>query len=204
MNADETSLSEHASGAYALLIGQRRADLARQFNAAFPGPAEIVCEIGSGHGHFLTAYAQAHPTQPCVGVDIIGDRVERAIRKRERAGLKHLHFFHAEAKLFLKVLPASVRIAKVFILFPDPWPKTRHHKHRILQPEFLGLLRSHVTDNAELFFRTDHHSYFENAVASVRADPKWKLTNSSWPFEHETVFQKRAVIYHSFSARPQP
>jgi tRNA (guanine-N7-)-methyltransferase len=139
-----------------------------------------------------------------VGVDIIGERIIRAIRKRDRARLKHVHFFHAEARLFLEALPASVRICKVFVLFPDPWPKTRHHKHRILQPEFLALLRSHVTDNAELFFRTDHHSYFENAVASVRADPKWKLTDASWPFEHETVFQKRAAIYHSFSAMPRP
>jgi tRNA (guanine-N7-)-methyltransferase len=189
---------------YEQLIIDRRRRLAHELLLAFPDPAEIICEIGSGHGHFLTAYAQVHPDHTCVGVDIIGERIIRAIRKRDRARLKHLHFYHAEARLFLEALPPSVRIGKVFILFPDPWPKTRHHKHRILQPEFLTLLRSRVTDHAELFFRTDHHSYFENAMASMRAHPSWQLTDARWPFEHETVFQKRAAIYHSFSAMPQP
>lgn len=192
------------SGAYDRLMQERRVNLERALGDAFPGPTEIVCEIGSGHGHFLTAYAQTHLNQPCIGIDIIGERVDRAIRKRNRAQLLHLHFIHAEARLFLQALPAPVRICKVFILFPDPWPKTRHHKHRILQPEFLTLLRSRVTETAQLFFRTDHRSYFESAVASVRAHPKWAISDASWPFEHETVFQKRSEIYYSFSALPRP
>ena len=202
--SDRLPANDYTPSGYEKLIIDRRDGLARELHLAFPEPAEIVCEIGSGHGHFLTAYAQDHPDHPCVGIDIIGDRIMRAIRKRDRARLKHLHFFHAEARLFLEALPPSVRIGKVFILFPDPWPKTRHHKHRILQPAFLTLLRSKVTDKAELFFRTDHHSYFENAMASVRAHPAWTLTDARWPFEHETVFQKRAAIYHSFSAMPRP
>ena len=202
--SDLLPLNELEPTEYEKLLARRRLDLTHELSMAFPGPTEIVCEIGSGHGHFLTAYAQAHLSNPCVGVDIIGERIIRAIRKRDRARLKHVHFFHAEARLFLDALPESVRICKIFILFPDPWPKTRHHKHRILQPEFLTSLRPHVTENAELFFRTDHHAYFESAVASVRAHSGWKLTDASWPFEHETVFQKRAAIYHSFSAMPRP
>ena len=202
LNKDLAGISQ--SGAYDRLMQERRENLERELGDSFPDPTEIVCEIGSGHGHFLTAYAQTHHKQPCIGIDIIGERVSRAVRKRDRAQLKHLHFIHAEARLFLQALPAHVRICKVFILFPDPWPKTRHHKHRILQPEFLTLLRSRVTETAQLFFRTDHRSYFESAVASVRGHSEWAISDASWPFEHETVFQKRAEIYYSFAALPRP
>src|SRR5688500_15397996 len=89
---------------YQAMMALRRATLVEQLSAILPGPANFVCEIGSGHGHFLTAYAQQHPDQVCVGLDIIGERVERATRKRTRARLDNLHFLHAEARLFLDAL----------------------------------------------------------------------------------------------------
>ena len=82
-----------------------------------------MLEIGAGHGHFLTAYAAAHPERTCVGLDIIAERVERANRKKNRARLDNLHFLHASAEDFLASLPENVRFADVFVLFPDPWPK---------------------------------------------------------------------------------
>jgi tRNA (guanine-N7-)-methyltransferase len=164
---------------------------------------QFICEVGSGHGHFLTAYAQAHPAEVCVGIDIIGERVARATRKRDRAGLGQLHFLHAEARLFFETLPPAVLISKIFILFPDPWPKKRHHKHRIIQPDFLRLLRSRVRADAQLFFRTDHRPYFDYAQATVSEHPEWRLTAAAWPFEHETVFQQRAETHHSLAAEPR-
>jgi tRNA (guanine-N7-)-methyltransferase len=190
--------------AYEQLIALRRAKLKEQIESAFPPATRFVCEIGSGHGHFLTAYAKAHLDEVCVGIDIIGERVARANRKRDRAQLKHLHFFHAEARLFLETLPAAASISKVFILFPDPWPKTRHHKHRIMQSDFLTLLRSRVAADAEVYFRTDHRPYFDDAYASVQGHDQWRVTTTEWPFEHETVFQKRAETFSSFSAAPRP
>jgi tRNA (guanine-N7-)-methyltransferase len=182
------------------MIALRRATLVEQLSTILPGPANFVCEIGSGHGHFLTAYAQQHPDQVCVGLDIIGERVERATRKRNRARLDHLHFLHAEARLFLDALPTTAVISRVFILFPDPWPKTRHHKNRILQTDFLTLLRSKVGAAAEIFFRTDHKAYFEQASSVINLHPQWQITSVTWPFEFETVFQQRAETYFSFTA----
>ncbi len=188
---------------YGSIIASRRAILSTQMSSIFCPPNSFTCEIGAGHGHFLTAYAAAHPDQVCVGIDIIGERVERANRKRDRAGLTQLHFLHAEARLFLETLPPETMISKIFILFPDPWPKKRHHKHRIIQPEFLTLLRSRVRSDAQLFFRTDHQPYFNHAQKAVGDHPQWRITEAAWPFEYETVFQQRADTYHSFSAEPR-
>src|SRR5476651_1270177 len=82
-------------------ISKRRSDLQSEIGALLPPKAEIVCEIGCGHGHFLAAYAAAHPDQICVGLDISGERIARAVRKRDRARLANLHFIHAEANEFL-------------------------------------------------------------------------------------------------------
>jgi len=182
------------------MISARRFALIDQLNSIFSVSGNFVCEIGSGHGHFLTAYAQQHLDQVCVGIDIIGERVERAIRKRDRARLGHLHFLHAEARLFLNALPPTAVISRVFILFPDPWPKTRHHKNRILQRDFLTLLRSKVGTAAELFFRTDHEAYFDQASSTINLHPQWEITSGAWPFDFETVFQQRAESHFSFTA----
>lgn len=188
---------------YKLLIQERRSALADQLSRILGDCDRFVCEVGSGHGHFLAAYAQQHPDELCVGVDIIGERVERATRKRDRANLSRLHFLHAEAGLFLETVPPAVLITKVFILFPDPWPKSRHHKHRVIQPGFLSQLRSRVRSNADLFFRTDHRPYFEQALATVTRHPDWRVSEAAWPFEHESVFQQRAEKHYSFSAAPR-
>jgi tRNA (guanine-N7-)-methyltransferase len=169
--------------------------------AIAPAPADFVWEVGCGHGHFLTAYAAAHPTRVCIGVDIASDRIARARKKAERARLRSLHFLRTEASLFLEAMPASVRITAVFVLFPDPWPKLRHHKHRVLQPEFLEDLAHRAAPRCRLHFRTDFEPYFREARAVAEAASAWQLVDAPWPFEFETVFQSRAAEgYHSFIA----
>lgn len=185
----------------ALVAARRKALIAELSRISFPD-ATFVWELGSGHGHYLNAYAEAHPAKVCIGIDLIADRVARANRKRDRANLTQLHFLHSDARLFLEALPVGVTISDVFILFPDPWPKNRHHKHRILQPEFLSRLRPKLKPDAKLYFRTDHEPYFLRAQETIRMDRAWQLSDSPWPFEHETVFQQRAISYRSLCAEP--
>jgi tRNA (guanine-N7-)-methyltransferase len=85
----------------------------------------FVWELGCGHGHFLTAYAAAHPDQLCLGVDLSGERVARAQRKQHRAQLENLYFLRADARLFLEALPPTAKCSAIYVLFPDPWPKLR-------------------------------------------------------------------------------
>ncbi len=183
---------------------ERRRSLQRSLDHIFPTPREFVCEFGCGHGHFLVAYAQSHPATLCVGLDIESDRIERAKRKQERAKAAHLHFLQADARLFLEILPTEATFSDVYILFPDPWPKKRHHKHRLIQSVFLEKIRQHATNTTRIFFRTDYSSYFEDAREIFARHHGWQLVDEPWPFEYETVFQSRATSYQSLVARHRP
>lgn len=185
----------------------RRRGLRDRFVPIFSHNQSFVWEIGCGHGHFLTAYAQAHPEHLCIGVDIVSERIERAIRKRDRAGLPNLHFIHAEARLFLETLPIGVSFSRLFVLFPDPWPKLRHHKHRIMQPDFLADAAKRAGEGARLYFRTDFTPYYLDTKVVVEDHADWSLAINaveSWPFEHQTVFQSRAESFHSLIATRKP
>jgi tRNA (guanine-N7-)-methyltransferase len=189
------------SEAYRALTARRIEELQRELATIFNAADNFTWEVGSGHGHFLTAYAQAYPSKLCIGIDIVGERVDRAKRKRDRAKLKNLFFLRAEARLFLNALPAGVAYSDLFILFPDPWPKLRHHKHRILEPAFLTLAASRARESCRLFFRTDSDAYFNAAHVIVESHRSWKLLErQTWPFEFSTVFQQRAPSYRSLVA----
>lgn len=190
--------------AYLSLLEGRRRRLIDELRPILDGTNEFVCEIGCGHGHFLTAYAAAHPGKVCLGVDLVSERVERARKKRDRARLSNLHFLRSEARLFFEVLPAGARLAAVYVLFPDPWPKLRHHKHRIMQTDFLDILANRAVPDCRLYFRTDFGPYFAEAQATVREHPRWRLVDEPWPFEHETVFQARAASFASLVAAARP
>ncbi len=189
---------EKANAIHAARLADVRAQLATLRQT---WPRQITLEIGCGHGHFLNAYAQAHPGEYCLGLDIIADRIERAEKKARRARLANIAFSHAEANLFLEALPPEMSLHRIFVLFPDPWPKRRHHKNRLIQPDFLQTLAARAGEDARLYFRTDFEPYFKDAVATLKAHPAWQITTEAWPFEFETVFQSRADAFHSFTAR---
>jgi tRNA (guanine-N7-)-methyltransferase len=179
----------------------RRATLQHQLADLLAANPRITLEIGAGHGHYLTDYAAAHPEEFCVGVDLLRDRVERALRKRDRAKLANLAFLKAEAGEFIAALPSRVILQRIFVLFPDPWPKRRHHKNRLMQSDFLHALATHSTTETKLCFRTDDAAYFAAANAVVQAHPEWQTSSAPWPFERITVFQSRAAAYQSLVAQ---
>jgi tRNA (guanine-N7-)-methyltransferase len=182
-------------------VTQRRATLRAVLAAALPAHAAIVLEIGSAHGHFLVRYADEHPQKLCVGVDLRGERVDRAKRKAERAKLPNCHFIRAEARELIECLPPGITFAEVWVLFPDPWPKKRHHKNRLLQPAFFEFLAGRAGQGARLYFRTDYAEYFHEVAAFVPDLKTWRLDPAAtWAMEHETVFQARAPSYQSLVA----
>ncbi len=183
------------------ILQERRETLRSRLVGILPADAPLTLELGCGHGHFLTAYAQAHPNLLCIGIDIVGERIERAQRKRDRAHLTNLHFIRTEGNLFLTTISAPASIAEMFILFPDPWPKSRHHKHRIIQSFFLSAAARAMPTNAKMCFRTDHRPYFDDSKARISDHGAWELSDEAWPFEYNTVFQTRASTYYSWIAR---
>jgi tRNA (guanine-N7-)-methyltransferase len=182
-------------------VAKRRDDLRRSLAEVILPSARFVWEVGCGHGHFLAAYAKAHPDQSCIGIDITSDRIARAERKRERARLGNLRFIRADADDFIAAVPERARFTSIFILFPDPWPKRRHHKNRVVRPLFLTAAAARSEKGAELYFRTDHEPYFRDVAGAIDAHADWTVPHSqAWPFEEPTVFQKRATHHFSLVA----
>jgi tRNA (guanine-N7-)-methyltransferase len=181
-------------------IRQRDTDLRAACAALLPPAASFVWEVGCGHGHFLTAYAAAHPDRLCIGIDLATDRIGRAERKRVRSRLPNLHFLQAEAGAFLAALPGHARLSEIYVLFPDPWPKRRHHKNRLMQSAFLKAVASRAGEEARLYFRTDDESYFSTAERLIKHDADWKPVAEPWHFEVSTVFQARASSHRSLVA----
>jgi tRNA (guanine-N7-)-methyltransferase len=190
------------SAEYRARVASRREALGRQLRALLVGDTGFVWEVGAGHGHFLTAYAAAHKEVTCIGIDIVADRVARAQRKRNRARLERLHFLLAEADDFLACLPETARFSEVYVLFPDPWPKRRHHKNRVMKPSFLEAVAARVGKGGALYFRTDHEPYFREVAASLKGHASWRAEQTdALPFEEPTVFEKRAERHFTLVAR---
>ena len=191
---------------FASMAAARLQELAETTRNLFLGMETCVLEIGCGHGHLLTAYAAAHPEKTCIGIDIIADRITRANRKKDRARLANVHFINTSAEDFFAIFPSQIYVSELFIFFPDPWPKRRHHKNRLMQAEFLSKLSRWVTPSSRLYFRTDFTPYYGDTKAVLSGHANWDVIPEGaepWPFEHETVFQARAPSYQSLIARPK-
>jgi len=179
----------------------RQADLSALLATMYPEPVSLVYELGCGHGHLLSAYATAHPSTQCLGVDLVTKRIDRALRKQSRLGLKNLAFLKANAIAVLAALPEHVKLAGIFVLFPDPWPKKRHHRRRLLQTELLDALAARALSDAWLAVRSDEPSYFDWVSEQINTHPSWRLTpQKEWAFEHITVFQEMQGAHQSLMA----
>ena len=110
-------------------------------------------EIGCGHGHWLTNYAMANIDITSVGIDLITKRVSKATAKKEKRNLSNLFFYKAEAVEFISLIPDSIKIQNTFVMFPDPWPKHKHHKRRLIQHDFLTLLHSKTKSHRQNFLQ---------------------------------------------------
>lgn len=181
-------------------IAGRRAGLARVcadlLRDRSPGEA-IVLEVGCGHGHFLTAYAAAHPERFCLGIDLVSKRVACSQRKQAREGRDNLRFLKAEAGELLDALPPDTRLHAIFLLFPDPWPKRRHHRRRIIDERFVERIAARTGPGGRLHLRTDHAGAHAAARRLLEASGAFVvLPDQPWPFEHETLFQKRLPVFH--------
>lgn len=180
---------------------QRQAELATWCRQHLPAGEPVVLELGCGHGHFLTAYAEQHPELCCVGLDLISRRIEKATAKATKRGLTRLTFLKAEAGEFLTAIKGHTLADQIFMLFPDPWPKKRHFKNRMVQADFLTELAEVTTSEARFHYRTDHDGYYFWTADHLWQHPQWEIqADATWPLECETVFQSRMTSYRSLVA----
>jgi len=132
------------------------------------GPVEI--EVGSGKGTFLVESAERRPGHRFLSIEWALPYAEHLRDRIRRRDLRNVRVARADAARFLvdHVPPGSVRALHVY--FPDPWPKKRHHKRRLIQPAFAAAATEALEPGGELRFVTDHAEYFEAAMAVLTAE----------------------------------
>lgn len=144
--------------------------------AAFPEPTrEIWLEIGFGGGEHLAEQALLHPDIGIIGCEVFENGVAKLLALIERRRLANIRLFTDDARLLIAALaPAS--IGRVFILFPDPWPKHRHKKRRIVSAETLDGLAWIMTAGAELRLATDDSDYLAAMLELATGHPAFEWT----------------------------
>jgi tRNA (guanine-N7-)-methyltransferase len=165
-----------------------------------PDQLNIDLEIGCGHGHWINTYSQKNGDSVCIGIDLISKRIRKAQSKKERFQNNNLFFLKADAIDFISYKPDNIKFNNIFIFFPDPWPKRKHHRRRLIQFSFLNLLKLHTNKNSRVFFRTDHQDYFAWTKSHIELSKDWKLTEIDWPLEHGSYFQELLPDYSSLAA----
>jgi tRNA (guanine-N7-)-methyltransferase len=126
--------------------------------ALFPDAREVWMEIGFGGGEHLAAQAANHPEIGFLGCEPFDKGVAKLLRSVREEQLTNIRVFMDDARLLLGRLPEA-SLGRVFILFPDPWPKARHHKRRLVQPALIPLLARAIRPGGELRLASDHADY---------------------------------------------
>ena len=130
----------------------------------FPVKQPLELELGCGDGSFTLQYALANPGRNIVALERLLGRITKLDRKGHRAGLKNLRLVRAEAAYVLEYLLPPGLLDAIHVYFPDPWPKKRHHKNRLISEPFPPLAKRLVREGGIVYLRTDNIEYFEQML----------------------------------------
>lgn len=137
----------------------------------FPRQQPLEVELGSGDGSFLVEYARRHPERNLIGVERLLGRLRKLDRKGSRAGLTNLRGVRIESSYFLAWLLPPRAATALHVYFPDPWPKRKHYRHRLIKEGFPALARQALAPEGMVYLRTDDRAYFEQMEAVFSASP---------------------------------
>lgn len=151
---------------YGVPAGDGPLDPARLFGRDAP----LHVEVGFGNGEALAAMAAAHPENDYLGIEVHRPGVGALLRRLEAGGLHNVRIACTDAVELLARIPDGA-LATVYLFFPDPWPKQRHHKRRLVQPEFVALVRRKLRLGGVLRLATDWEPYAQHMLRVLTADP---------------------------------
>ncbi|MBA3325988.1 MAG: tRNA (guanosine(46)-N7)-methyltransferase TrmB, partial [Rhodobacteraceae bacterium] len=158
----------------------------------------VWLEIGFGGGEHLTALAAAHPEVGLIGAEPFVNGVAKALARIEAAALRNVRLHAGDARDLIDLLPEAA-LTRVYLLYPDPWPKTRHRERRFMNPENLAALARVTTPGAELRLATDIADYVRHAVRAAEAAPGFALQGgpedwaTAWPEWRTTRYEAKAL-----------
>jgi tRNA (guanine-N7-)-methyltransferase len=170
-----------------MTVGQQRAwetrwsELGREVTELHPGPlavanwfgreAPVLLEIGSGMGETTSALAAAAPEVNYLAVEVYRPGLAQLMMRAQTLGLTNLRLLRGDAVVLLVEHIEADSLAGARIFFPDPWPKNRHHKRRLIQPPFVALLAGKLAPGARLHLATDWEHYADQMLQVCSAEP---------------------------------
>lgn len=166
-------------------------------DAAFGRSAHRILEIGFGMGGATAQIAQANPGQDYLGIEVHTPGVGNLLKLMQEQGLTNLRVIQHDAVEVLQHMIADGALNGVHIFFPDPWPKKRHHKRRLLQAEFVALLCRKLKPGGYLHFATDWEEYAQWTLEVLQGEAKLKNTAADYAPRPEyrplTKFEQRGL-----------
>jgi tRNA (guanine-N7-)-methyltransferase len=175
----------------------------------FSSRQSLEVELGAGDGSFLTAWAALNPTRNFLAVERLLGRMCKAERKARRADLKNVRLLRIEAAYFLEYLLPPASVAALHVYFPDPWPKRKHHRHRLINAHFAATAARALAPGGVIHLRTDDQSYFAQMRQVFAGNPAFEFVAT--PRELQSVltdfergFQKKGISTLSASYRLAP
>ena len=184
-------LSERQSGLRRTLLSELAYRVGEPPLEQFPNSVhDVWLEVGFGAGEHLVWQAQNHPNVALIGAEPYEMGVAKLLTKLEETELNNVRIYEGDGREIIEALPDQ-SLGRFFLLFPDPWPKSRHHKRRFLQTEMLDQLFRVLRPGAEVRFATDDKSYLPYALERLIAHPgfdwlaessaDWKFRPPDWP-----------------------
>jgi len=168
----------------------------------FERKAPLHVDLGCGEGSFLCALAQRMPDKDFIGIERLSRRVRSAAQKA--AGLSNVRLFQIESSYAVCYLLPAESVETFYLLFPDPWPKRRHHQRRIVKPEFLNSVRAALKDNGLIYIATDYFEYFEHIKAIAESTPGFTADNADPDLPQSKfgfTFQREGIPIHWLALR---
>ncbi len=152
--------------------GEAQLDVATLFGASVKA---LWLEIGFGGGEHVSALASRHPDVGFIGCEPFMDGVSKLLTSMETLGLNNIRIYPDDVRGLLTRLPTA-SLEKVFILFPDPWPKQRHHKRRLVNAFLLDVLARVLRPGGQVLLATDHADYAQWMLEHMLADRRYAWT----------------------------
>jgi len=168
----------------------------------FGREAPLVLEIGSGMGETTAAIAAAQPDTDFIAVEVHGPGVGSLLNRIEAQKLGNLRVIRHDAVEVLEHMIADASIAGLHLFFPDPWPKKRHHKRRLVRPAFVALAARKLAPGAYLHVATDWQEYAEQILALLSAEPL--LENAAAGFAERPAHRPQTKFEHRGLALGHP
>ncbi|MDR2213551.1 MAG: tRNA (guanosine(46)-N7)-methyltransferase TrmB [Pseudomonadales bacterium] len=192
MTASQQQAYDEFMPRYGLQIESGPLDQVREFGRLAP----LVLEIGFGMGASLLAMAEAHPGWDYLGVEVHPPGIGNILRGIHEAKINNLRVYRGDAKDVLAINIKDGQLSRVQIFFPDPWHKTRHHKRRLVQADFIRDLLPKLAPGGVIHLATDWEPYARQMLAVLGAFPELRNTfgEGQWASEHErppTKFEQR-------------